>query len=79
MIQAVLECCAGIDVGKKFVLVCVMTGPRDGEALELTRKYGTNMGDLQNIRDWLKTCGCTHVVMVLTPHRGFNFTRRLTI
>jgi hypothetical protein len=42
MIRAVLECCAGIDVGKKFVVVCVMTGPAEGEAQEQTRKYGTN-------------------------------------
>ncbi len=26
MIEAILERCAGIDVGKKFVVVCVMTG-----------------------------------------------------
>jgi hypothetical protein len=40
MIRAVLECCAGIDVGKKIVVACVMTGPADGEAREETRKYG---------------------------------------
>jgi len=27
MISAVIERCAGIDVGKKFLAVCVMTGP----------------------------------------------------
>ena len=54
MIGAVLKCCAGIDVGKKFVVVCVMTGPADGEAHEQTRKYGTNNGDLEKLRDWLK-------------------------
>ena len=26
MIAAVLECCAGMDVGKKFVVVCVLKG-----------------------------------------------------
>jgi len=66
VIEAVLECCAGIDVGKRFVIVCVMTGPADGEALEQTRKYGTNTGNLENLRDWLKACGCTHVVMEST-------------
>jgi transposase len=66
MIQAVLECCAGIDVGKKFVIVCVMTGPADGEATEQSRKYGTNTADLENLRDWLRVCGCTHVVMEST-------------
>jgi hypothetical protein len=27
MIPAIIERCAGIDVGKKFLAVCVMTGP----------------------------------------------------
>jgi len=66
MIRAVLECCAGIDVGKKFVVVCVMTGPADGEAREQTRKYGTNNANLEQLRDWLKACGCTHVAMEST-------------
>ncbi len=66
MIGAVLECCAGIDVGKKFVVVCVMTGPADGEPHQQTRKYGTINGDLEKLRDWLKSCGCSHVVMEST-------------
>jgi transposase len=66
MIGAVLECCAGIDVGKKFVVVCLMTGPADGEAHEQTRKFGTNNGDLEKLRDWLSNCGCFHVVMEST-------------
>ena len=32
MIPAVVECCAGIDVGKKFVVVCVLKGPANGDA-----------------------------------------------
>jgi transposase len=66
MIQAVLECCAGIDVGKKVVVVCVMTGTADGEAREQTRKYGTNNANLEQLRDWLKASGCTHVAMEST-------------
>jgi transposase len=31
MIEAVIERCAGIDVGKKFLVVCVMTGPLEAE------------------------------------------------
>jgi hypothetical protein len=30
MISAVLECCAGIDVGKKWIAVCVLKGPAMG-------------------------------------------------
>ena len=31
MISAAIERCAGIDVGKKFLAVCVMVGPLEGE------------------------------------------------
>jgi len=33
MISAALERCAGIDVHKKFLAVCTMVGPLDGEPL----------------------------------------------
>ena len=32
MIPAVWECCAGIDVGKKLIVVCVLKGPANGDA-----------------------------------------------
>jgi len=32
MISAVLECCAGIDVGKKWLSVCVLSGPANWDA-----------------------------------------------
>ena len=66
MIRAVIECCAGIDVGKKILVACVMTGPADGEAREETHKYGTTNAGLQQLRDWLSSRGCTHVVMEST-------------
>jgi len=41
MIEAVVERCAGIDVGKKFVLVCVMTGGAKDEPHTQIKKFGT--------------------------------------
>ena len=32
MIAALLECCAGMDVGKKFVVVCVLKGAANADA-----------------------------------------------
>jgi transposase len=66
MISAVSECCAGIDVGKKFVAVCVLKGPANGEAQAQTRKFGTTNAVLQDLRQWLVNCGCTQVVMEST-------------
>jgi transposase len=66
MISAVLECCAGIDVGKKFVVVCVLKGPANGDAQAQTRKFDTINAKLEQLREWLVSCGCTHVVMEST-------------
>ena len=66
MIEAVIERCAGIDVGKKFLLVCVMTGPLEAEPKTEIRKFGTIVAELERLRDWLISEGCTHVVMEST-------------
>src|SRR5713101_5871278 len=66
MICAAVERCAGIDVGKEFLAVCVMTGPLQGEARKQTRRFGTIIGELERLRDWLKQEEVTHVVMEST-------------
>lgn len=66
MIPAVIERCAGIDVGKKFVVVCVMTGAASEPAQAELRKFGTVRAELDKLREWLKSESCTHVVMEST-------------
>jgi transposase len=66
MISAVIESCAGIDVGKKELSVCVMTGPAKGEARYEIRTYGTTVGQLKEMRAWLVAEACTHAVMEST-------------
>jgi transposase len=66
MIPAVVECCAGIDVGKKFVVVCVLKGPANGDAQAQTRRFGTINEELERLRSWLVESGCTQVVMEST-------------
>lgn len=66
MIQAEIERCAGIDIGKERVAVCVMTGPLAGEPRVETREYGTMNADLEQLRLWLVECGVTHAVMEST-------------
>jgi hypothetical protein len=53
MIDAVVERCAGIDVGKKFILVCVMSAAADESPKMETRTYNTTTAELQSLRDWL--------------------------
>jgi transposase len=66
MICAVIERCAGIDVGKKLIVVCVMTGPADGEARSETRSFGTTVSELKQARTWITGEGCSHVIMEST-------------
>ena len=66
MIAAVIERCAGIDVGKQFLSVWVMTGPANGEAQSSIRTFGTRVGQLQQARQWMLSEGCTHVMMEST-------------
>src|SRR5262252_895485 len=66
MICAAVERCAGIDVGKAFLAVCVMTGPLGGEVRTQKRRFGTIVAELESLRDWLKQEVVTHVVMEST-------------
>jgi transposase len=59
MIAAAVERCAGIDVGKKFLVVCVLKGPAYGDAQTHIRKFGTTSEVLEELREWLVKCCCT--------------------
>ena len=66
MIAAVVERCAGIDVGKTFLKVCVMTGPLSEEpAYEIRRVECTQTG-YEELQQWLQSEGVTKVVMEST-------------
>src|SRR5580698_7248567 len=66
MICAAVERCAGIDVGKRWLSVCILIGPLNGEPRVERRRFGVNVGDLQQLRDWLQREAITHVVMEST-------------
>jgi transposase len=65
--QVVYERCAGIDVAKKEIAVCVRTpGDHPGERRSPVRKYKTYYGVLREMCAWLTECGVTHVAMEST-------------
>src|SRR5580698_10269007 len=66
MIAAVVERCAGIDVGKKFLKVCVMVGPLSEEPGFEIRKIDCSQAGYEQLRQWLKEEGVTAVVMEST-------------
>lgn len=66
MICAAVERCAGIDVGKRFLAVCVMCGSLPEEPSVERRRFGTNRAELERLRQWLAEEQVTHVVMEST-------------
>ncbi|MFO7901490.1 MAG: transposase [Pirellulaceae bacterium] len=64
--EAVLERCCGLDVHKKTVTACLLTGPVDERPMERVRTFPTTTKALLELRDWLEANGCTHVAIEST-------------
>src|SRR5262249_10940764 len=62
----IYPCCAGLDVHKHSVQVCVRRLAADGELTEQSRRFGTMTADLLELADWLAAQGVTHVAMEST-------------
>jgi transposase len=60
------ERCAGLDVHKKTVVVCMLTPDGQGGWSQEIRTFGTMTVDLLALADWLLACGCTHVAIEST-------------
>ena len=66
MVEVKVENCAGIDVGKRFLAVCVLTGPVDRKPASEVRRFGTSVKELEALRAWLLESKCTEAVMEST-------------
>src|SRR5262245_31244810 len=66
MPEVKVERCAGIDVHKKFVMVCILIGLAHQKPASEVRRFGTNVPELERLRAWLLEKGCTDVVMEST-------------
>src|SRR5271167_3049418 len=62
----IIERCAGIDIGKRFLLCCVMTGAAHEEPRSDTRRFDTTVPGLERLRNWLNDEQVTDVVMEST-------------
>lgn len=58
--------CAGVDVHKKTVKVCLLTPGSNGRPHKEFRTYATTIEELLNLSDWLHEQGCTHVAFEAT-------------
>jgi transposase len=64
--QVMHERCAGLDVHKKTIAVCVLISLVDGKVEKHRASFGTMTPDLLALSDWLKAHGVTHVAMEST-------------
>jgi transposase len=64
--EVLYQHCAGLDVHKKNVKVCLITPGADGQLHKELRTYATTTQDLLQMHDWLHSQGCTHVAMEST-------------
>lgn len=64
--QAIVERCCGIDVGQAFVVACLLVGKPHERPRKEVRTVNTMTRDLVELREWLRSEGCTHVAMEST-------------
>jgi len=64
--QVIHETCAGMDVHKKDVKVCLVRRDEKGQRQQEVRPFGTMTKDLLAMRDWLQDSGCKVVAMEST-------------
>jgi transposase len=55
--------CAGLDVHKKMIKVCLLIREADGQPHKEFRTYGTTTHEILALADWLQEQSCTHVAM----------------
>jgi len=64
--EAIVECCAGLDVHQATVVACLNRGPPTKRSHKEVRTFGTTRHELGKMRDWLLASDCTLVAMEST-------------
>ena len=64
--EAIVERCCGLDVHQATVVACLLVGEPHKRARRQVRTFGAMKQDLEDLRKWLESEGCTHVAMEST-------------
>ena len=65
--DVLIECCAGIDIGKDEVVACVRTPAATGRGRrKRTRTFSSFTGSLEAMADWFADEGVTEIAMEAT-------------
>ena len=78
------ERCGGIDIGKRFLFCCALTGAAHEEPRSQTMRFDVTVPGLMSLHDWLMAENVSHVVMESTgsycdsciQHPGRSFCGR---
>jgi len=64
--DAILECCCGIDVHKDNLKACLIKGSLTKKPSITIKSFSTLTSDLLDLKDWLEQEGCTQVAIEST-------------
>ena len=66
--ENLLTCCCGLDIHKESIVACLLQGPLEEgyKPASEAREFGTQLADLNALREWLQTHDCHYVAMEST-------------
>lgn len=64
--DAIRECCAGLDVHQANVVACVLKGSLEEKPQMFMQEFSTVLSGLLELSDWLAKLGCTEIAMEST-------------
>jgi len=64
--ETIVKRCAGLDIHKKSIMVCVLIVAASGKVEKFVREFGTMTCDLLSLSDWLEESEVTNVAMEST-------------
>lgn len=64
--EAILECCCGLDVHRDNVVACLLKGPQDLKPEATLKTFSALPNGLEELRTWLEEENCRHVAMEST-------------
>lgn len=65
-VEAVLECCCGLDVHRDTIVACLLKGPKDLKPEVMMKSFSALQDGLLKLRRWLEEENCRHVAMEST-------------
>lgn len=64
--DTLVERCCGIDIGRSLVVACLIVGKPGCKLKKEVRKYCASKRQIEGMKEWLKSEGCTTVAMEST-------------